>query len=59
MDIIIIVLLIASIVLSTVQLILLFSTKKEKEIYLQKRDKEDLISAFSSNVTIISSALQT
>lgn len=58
MDIIIIVLLAVSILLSTVVLILLCSVKKEKERYLQKKDKDDLISAFSSNVSIISSALQ-
>lgn len=58
MDIVIIILLAILIVISIILLATSFSRKNENTSYLHKKDKEEIISSFSSNVSIISSALQ-
>ena len=55
----IIILLAILIVISVILLAITFTRKNESAIYLHKKDKEEIVSSFSSNVSIISSALQT
>lgn len=59
MEIAIIALLVILIILSIVQLVKKGGNKSVANITLEKKDKEEIINAFSSNITIISKALQT
>lgn len=56
MDILIVALLIAVVIIDI--LILLKTLSKKNTTYLDKKEKEEIIGAFSSNVSIISAALQ-
>ena len=58
MDGIILLLLIVEIVLSLVLIIKLFSNKNQAVTTLDRKDKEDIVNAFSSNIAIISNTLQ-
>ena len=55
----ILILLIVAIVILTVNLVKLFVKKSDGVDSMDKRDKEEIVSAFSSNISIISTALQT
>ena len=55
----ILILLIVAIVILTVILVKLFVKKSDGVDSMDKRDKEEIVSAFSSNISIISTALQT
>ena len=55
----ILILLIVAIVILTVILVKLFVKKSDGVANMDKRDKEEIVSAFSSNISIISTALQT
>lgn len=58
MEEIIIVLLVISIILSIILLVNLRSKKSANVTYMDRKDKEDIVGAFASNVSVISSALQ-
>lgn len=58
MDIVITILLIILIVLSVVQLIKLFTGKSESISSIDKKDKDEIVNAFSSNISVISKLLQ-
>ena len=55
----ILILLIVAIVILTVILVKLFVKKSDGVASMDKRDKEEIVNAFSSNISIISTALQT
>lgn len=58
MDILIVFLLFVAVTLCIIILLKLLSKNGENTTYLDKKEKEEIISAFSSNVSIISAALQ-
>ena len=58
-EIIIICLLAVLIILCAVIIFKLFANKSQNSLSIEKRDKEDIVNAFSSNISIISNALQT
>lgn len=58
MDVAIILLSALSLVLSTVTIVLLTKNKNDKTLYLNKKDKEEIVNSFSSSIGVISSALK-
>lgn len=58
MDILIVALLIAVVIIDILILLKTLSKKEENTTYLDKKEKKEIIGAFSSNVSIISAALQ-
>lgn len=58
MEVVIIVLLAVLVVLSIVQMTKIGSKNSKNTTYLSEKDKQDIIKAFSSNITLIINALQ-
>lgn len=58
MDILIFITLLIVVILSVLQVIIVCKRKNENALYLQEKDKTDIVQAFSSNITVISTALQ-